>query len=120
MSQKRNLYTFRGEGSQRWYKVNLPVYLSEDMVKGLVRETGKSERFVIDRILGDVSHQAEGKLGHGAVIRDWMSVYVDEDGDITHGWAGDDDLSGDIPSGIPTWAYPQHVRFGKIRCSKFR
>jgi len=101
----------RGEGSRRWYKVNLPIYISEEMVKGLVRESGKSERFVIDQILSEVSHQSRGQFGHGVVEEEWLHAYVEEDGGIAADSIGSE--WGSIPSHAQTWAYPPHLRFGK-------
>jgi hypothetical protein len=113
---KRKVYTLTN--NQRVYKVNLPIYLSVEMVQGLSRLTGMSEQKTINYLLSTGSQAAELVFGEGAVEEDQREVYVPIGEDHPSHQSGGERAShygekfSDMKEG-KSWNLTEHYHFAK-------
>ena len=114
---KRTIY--KDEDGKTYYKVNLPIYLSIDMVQGLAKLLNKTEGNIIQRILGFVSHMAEGMIGAGCVPEDQKEFYINDDDELEYETplfkytsTGDKVLTTDHQKAGKSWTITEHLDFG--------
>ena len=115
---KRSQYRLKGEGQKLFYKINLPIYVSVEMVEGLSKLSKESQTEVINDLLRIVAHTSENYLGHGSVREDQLEMFVDNDDNVVRYQTGSDrefqaERERDDRKEGKSWNVPDHLLFGK-------
>ena len=116
---KRSQYRLAGEGQKLFYKINLPIYVSVEMVEGLSKLSKESQTEVINDLLSKVAHLAESNLGHGSVKEDQLEMFVhNDDNEVRYQTGSEREYraergADDHMKEGKSWNVPDHLLFGK-------